>query len=307
MPAESTYQFGLQFGFAAGGGDWVAGEAEGWRAGCGTPEPPTAPGCVGCVTGRTIGVATAGGTAGGGVGTTVGCTTAGGDEGSARTVDGTAAGGLLAATGTLAAGPAAAGVAGLRMKSTAARASTLSTRATPIPKAAFPPADVVPAPVCPHEAAVCGVLPCVTAAPTAAPTDSSLKSVDAGTSPPEIPALRSVPITRSTEMRALFEPKSWSAIASSPTVWKRFARSFSRHLAMTCSSPRGASGRNCAQGRRRLGRDLDGELRHRLGVERRAPRHELEEDDAERPDVGPRVDALRRAASARATCRAASP
>ena len=38
-----------------------------------------------------------------------------------------------------------------------------------------------------------------------------------------------------------------------------------------------------------------------------APGEQLVEDDAERPDVGPRVDGLRTSASARATCRAASP
>ena len=43
-----------------------------------------------------------------------------------------------------------------------------------------------------------------------------------------------------------------------------------------------------------------------LAVERRLAREELVEDDAERPDVGARVDVARRRAAARATCRAAS-
>jgi len=50
---------------------------------------------------------------------------------------------------------------------------------------------------------------------------------------PEPPAFRSVPSTRSTETRALAPPNSFSAVASSPTDWNRFARSFSRHFSMT--------------------------------------------------------------------------
>ena len=57
----------------------------------------------------------------------------------------------------------------------------------------------------------------------------------------------------------------------------------------------------------RLGRNLHSQLGHRFAVERDPARQQLEEDDAERPDVRPRVDLLGRRASARATCRAGEP
>ena len=67
-------------------------------------------------------------------------------------------------------------------------------------------------------------------------------------------------------------------------------------------------GVNLAQRRRRVDRDLGRRARHVLGRRTAcSPGEQLVEDDAERPDVGARVDVLASFASARATCRAASP
>jgi hypothetical protein len=110
------------------------------------------------------------------------------------------------------------------------------------------------------------------------------------------PAARAaIPEIRSTEPLARFGAKGKSASASSATLRYRWRRSFSRHLKTTASSPIGTSGRKLRIAGAGVGRDLDRQLRHRVGDEGGAARHQLEEDDAERPDVRPRVDVLGRA------------
>ena len=110
---------------------------------------------------------------------------------------------------------------------------------------------------------------------------------------PGEPAFCSVPSTRSTEPRACLEPKSCSAMASSPTVWKRLVAVLLQTRRDDLLEPVGASARDARSDGGGSMRDLDGQLGHRLGVEGGPPRQQLVQDDAERPDVGPRVDRLR--------------
>ena len=73
-------------------------------------------------------------------------------------------------------------------------------------------------------------------------------SPEGGSAADVSPAARKVPRIRSTEARACFDPKSPSAIASSPTLANRRSRSFSRHVAMTGSMPGGRSLRRLRAG-----------------------------------------------------------
>ena len=63
---------------------------------------------------------------------------------------------------------------------------------------------------------------------------------------------------------------------------------------MTAWRPSGASGRRLRRGSALLLEDHGAELGDGVRLERHAPRQKLEQDDAERPDVGARVDVARR-------------
>ena len=153
--------------------------------------------------------------------------------------------------------------------------------------------------VCPHEAPVSGTVRSGKVGPSPAPSHAGARCprrsrlAPASRAPvrPECRALRGPP---GPSVRWRAPPRSGSACrGSSPDA----------------QSPAGAQGiaaKLAARGAQGVGH-LDGQLGHRLGLERAASRKQLEEDDPQRPDVGPRVDALRSAASARATCTRASP
>ena len=85
-----------------------------------------------------------------------------------------------------------------------------------------------------------------------------------------------------------------SADASSAAFAKRLVGSFARHRSITATIPVARRVAGCER-KRRLRHDLEAQLGHGLGLERPALREQLEEHDAERPDVGARVDVPRRA------------
>ena len=73
--------------------------------------------------------------------------------------------------------------------------------------------------------------------------------------------------------------------------WRRLRGSFSRQRSTTLANPGGRSARTAAGRGRGVAEDRGDELRRRSSAERPVPGRHLEQDDAEREDVGARVEA----------------